>query len=156
MGRQSAKIAFSSEISPSHRFFRMADNPTGSETILSPEVETAPTPDTVPTDPVSTFKKGRAKREAKRKEVQIIREYVPDPPAPTTSLSEAVEVPGPPPGLDVESIAGRVAEMVFAKMAVEKDEVAEKTPPNKTKPRPKAPSKKKESTPPPTKYFGWC
>lgn len=135
----------------------MADNPIGSETIVTdgPEVAAA-APDPIPTDPVSVFRKGRAKRESKRKEVQVIKEYVPEPPAPTTSVSQAVEVPPPPPEIDVESIAGRVAEMVFAKMAVEKNEITAKTPPSKTKARPKPPAKKKESTPPPTKYFGWC
>lgn len=152
MGRQSLKIALSSCSSPSQRFFCMADNPVVSETIPASEVPPAEAP--VPTDPVSVFRKGRGKRESKRKEVQVIKEYVPEPPAPTTRLSEAVEVPGPPPGIDVESIAGRVAEMVFAKMAVEKNE--DKTPEVKTKARPKPPAKKKESSPPPTKYFGWC
>lgn len=124
----------------------MADNPEGSETIVTPSPEPAP----APVDPVSEFRKSKAKREAKRKEVKVITEYVPDPPAPPTSLSEAIEVP------DVDSIADRVAEKIFAKMAVEKVDM-DKTPEVKTKAKPRAPPKKKEvASPPPAKYFGWC
>jgi hypothetical protein len=121
----------------------MEDKPVESETIA-------------PSDPVETFKKGRAKREAKRKEVKIISEYVPDPPEPATPLSEAIEVPAPPaPAVDAESIAGRVADLLFAKMVEEKDTVDKTPETSKTKARPKPPPKKKED-PPPTKYFGWC
>jgi hypothetical protein len=121
---------------------------------------------------VTEFKKGRAKREAKRKQVQVITEftppepepepYVPAPPSPVkTKVSEAVEVPSPvkeesipvAPEIDVDSIADRVAEKLFAKMAVEKVDM-DKTPESKTKPRPRPPPKKKEE--PPAKYFGWC
>ena len=145
MGRQSWKTALNSCSSPNNLFLRMSDAPAESETIA------APVPDAVPTDPVSVFRKGKTKRESKRKEVQVIKEYVPDPPAATTSLSDAVEVPP----IDVESIAGRVAEMVFAKMEREKIDL-DKTPETvKTRAKPKPPAKKKES-PPPTKYFGWC
>lgn len=130
----------------------MEDKPVESETIETP---------------VEAFKKGKAKREAKRKEVKVITEYtpppaeyVPEPPAETKPLSEAVEVPpAPTPVIDVDSIADRVADKLFAKMAVEKVEV-DKTPEVKTKARPKPPAKKKESAPtpppPPAKYFGWC
>jgi hypothetical protein len=120
----------------------MEDKPTESETIVTPSEEP-------PVDPVAAFKKGKAKREAKRKEVKVITEYVPEPPAPTAPLSEAVEIP------DADSIADRVAAKLFAKMAVEKDDL-DKTPEVKTKARSKPPPKKKEVSPPPTKYFGWC
>jgi len=148
MGRQSWKIALSSCSSPNNLFLRMNDSPAESESIA------APVPDAVPTDPVSVFRKGKTKRESKRKEVQVIKEYVPDPPAAATSLSDAVEVPPP---VDVESIADRVAEMLFAKMGREKADL-DKTPETvKTRAKPKPPAKKKESPPPPpTKYFGWC
>lgn len=128
----------------------MEANPTGSETI-----ETSAEP---VQDPVVEFKKGRAKREAKRKEVKVITEYVPEPPAET----KAELVPEPPlPAPDADSIAARVAEMLFAKMAAEKNDLdKENTPPNKTKPKPRAAPKKKDKSPPPspppTKYFGWC
>lgn len=159
MGRQSWKIAFNSVNSANHFFLRMEAKPIGSETIA---------------DPVEEFKKNKGKREAKRKQVTI-QEYVPPVPAP-----EPVPVPEPEPEPEVkaepapepvpvsadtklpdaESIAARVAEMLFAKMAVEKNEVTEKTPPRKTKAKPKPPAKKKEvqapAPPPPTKYFGWC
>jgi hypothetical protein len=118
----------------------MEDKPAESETIVTEEV--------VPeSDPVTEFKKGRAKREAKRKEVKVITEYVPEPP-PTP-------VEAPP--VDAESIAGRVADLLFAKMAVEKDQITPEKVKTKTRPR-AAPKEKKESTPPPppTKYFGWC
>jgi hypothetical protein len=130
----------------------MEANPEVSETIV-----TAEEPSTEPIT-VQEFKKGRAKREAKRKEVKVITEYVPEAPPATTPLSEAVEVPAPP-AVDVDSIADRVAEKLFAKMAVEKVDLdKENTPPNKTKAKPKPPAKKKEkqASPPPTKYFGWC
>lgn len=140
----------------------MADNPTESETILPEPTVAISNPDPVPEDPVSAFKKGKTKREAKRKEVKVITEYVPDPPAPVTPLSEAIEVPAPqapaPVEVDVDSIADRVAEKLFAKMAVEK--VENTTPEVKTKAKPKSAPKKKEVAspppPPPTKYFGWC
>lgn len=128
----------------------MADAPTGSETIA---------------DPVTEFKKGKAKREAKRKEVRVITEYVP--PEPTTPEAKEPEAkepePEPEPVVkeptpDVDSIASRVADLLFAKMAVEKVDM-DKTPEVKTKAKPRQPPKKKEkpvSPPPPTKYFGWC
>jgi hypothetical protein len=84
--------------------------------------------------PVSEFKKGKAKRESKRKEVKVITEYVPE---------------------DAESIASRAAEILFAKMVAEQNDM-DKTPESKTKARPKPPAKKKAESPPPTKYFGWC
>jgi hypothetical protein len=134
----------------------MADSPKGSETILPEPTVAISSPEPPPEDPVSAFKKTKAKRESKRKEVKVITEYVPEPPAPTTPLSEAVEVPAPPVP-DVESIAGRVAEMLFAKMGREKADL-DKTPEKvKTGPKRKPPPKKAESPPPPpTKYFGWC
>jgi hypothetical protein len=106
----------------------MEARPEESETIETPE-------------PVSEFKKGKAKREAKRKEVKVITEYVPAAPAPV--------IP------DAESIASRAAEILFAKMVAEQNDV-DKTPESKSKPRPKPPAKKKTESPPPTKYFGWC
>jgi hypothetical protein len=139
----------------------MADTPTGSETIADPVVE---------------FKKGKAKREAKRKEVRVITEYVPPEPAAKEPKPEpAAKEPEPEPAAkepepepepvvakesvpDVDSIASRVADLLFAKMAVEKVDM-DKTPEIKTKAKPKQPPKKKEkpaSPPPPTKYFGWC
>ena len=139
MGRQSLNIARSSVSSANHLRLFMEDKPTESETIIEPEP-----------DPVAEFKKGKAKRESKRKEVKVITEYVPEAPVSTESVAAAVEVP------DAESIAGRVADLLFAKMAVEKDEV---TPDKvKTTTRPRAPTKKKEveAPLPPTKYFGWC
>jgi len=142
MGRQSLKIDRSSVNSANHLRLYMEDKPTESETIVTPSEEP-------PVDPVAAFKKGKAKREAKRKEVKVITEYVPEPPAPTAPLSEAVEI------LDADSIADRVAAKLFAKMAVEKDDL-DKTPEVKTKARSKPPPKKKEVSPPPTKYFGWC
>lgn len=122
----------------------METNPTESETIIEPEVP-------APSNPVEEFKKGKAKRESKRKQV-VIQEYVPEPPVTTESVSAAVEVP------DAESIASRAAELLFAKISAEKH-VVDKTPENKTKTRPKPPAKKKVQsppTPPPTNYFGWC
>lgn len=124
----------------------MEAKPAESETIETSE----PVEEIIATDPVSEFKKGKTKRESKRKEVKVITEYVPDPPAAsTTPLPAAVEIP------DAESIASRAAEIVFSKMVAEKNAV-DKTPESKTKARPKLPAKKKEATPPPTKYFGWC
>lgn len=157
MGRQSWNIAFSSCTSPSSRFLRMSDTPDASETIADP------VPDAPPTDPVSVFRKNKTKRESKRKEVQVIKEYVPDPPAPTTAVEVAASAPAPTPApapaatIDAESIADRVAEVLFAKMGREKADL-DKTPEKvKTRPRPKPPAKKKESPPAPTtKYFGWC
>lgn len=115
----------------------MSDNPTGSETIV-PEPVAEPEP--VPEDPATTFRKGKAKREAKRKEVQVITTHVPAP--------EPV---------NPESIADRVAEILLSKMAVEKDDMV-KTSPVKAKPRqkraPKTPEEK--PAPPATKFFGWC
>lgn len=106
--------------------------PAESETIVEQEE--------VVTTPVSEFKKGKAKRESKRKEVKVITEYVPPSEAP---------VP------DAESIASRAAEILFAKMVAEQNDM-DKTPESKTKARPKPPAKKKAESPPPTKYFGWC
>lgn len=147
MGRQSLKIDRNSVNSANHLRLYMADNPTESETIVAPQEEEQSV------DPVSEFKKGKAKREAKRKEVKVITEYVPDPPVPAAPLSSAIEVP---PAVDAESIAGRVAEMLFEKMAVEKNDL-DKTPEIKTKAKAKPPARKKEvPPPPPTKYFGWC
>jgi hypothetical protein len=126
--------------------------PTESETILESEIATKePEP---PTDPVTEFKKGKAKREAKRKEVKVITEYVPEPPEPApTPLSGAVEIP------DAESIASRAAELLFAKISAQQN-VMDKTPEVKTKAKPKPPAKKKDQSPPPppppTNYFGWC
>jgi hypothetical protein len=112
----------------------MEANPEGSETIV-----TTPEPGPEP-DPVVEFKKGKTKREAKRKEVKVITEYVPEP---------------EPKSDDVESIAARVADMLFAKMAVEKNEIPP-TKKSKTKAKPRAAAKKEEESVPPTKYFGWC
>jgi hypothetical protein len=113
----------------------MEASPPASETIVT-EPEPEPEPEA---DPVTEFKKGKAKREAKRKEV-IIREYVP--PAPAAVVEPKVEVPS------AESIADRVLEMLAARQEEEK-------------PKPKrAAPKKTEPTPPPSpaaaKYFGWC
>ena len=135
MGRQSEKIDLSSDNSANHFRFCMEAKPEGSETIVTE-------PEPVAVDPVLEFRKGKTKREAKRKQV-VIQEYVPEPP----------KVPEPAP-VDAESIAARVADMLFAKMAVEENDM-DKTPPRKTKSKPRAPPKKKAS-PPPTKYFGWC
>ena len=123
----------------------MDDNPTLSETIVE---ESAPA---VPEDPASAFRKGKAKREAKRKEVKVITEYVPEPPVASTPLSAAVEVP------NTESIAARVAEMLLEKMANEKVSMDKTPEAKKTRPRPTPPTQKTPSPPPPpTKYFGWC
>jgi hypothetical protein len=122
----------------------MEDKPLESETIVTgaaeePEPEPAPAPE-IAKDPVAEFKKGRAKREAKRKEVRVITEYVP--PSEPEPAPAPVEVPS------VESIADRVFEMLAAKQEEEKPKPVRKAP------------KKKEPTPPPspppTKYFGWC
>lgn len=104
----------------------MSDAPTESETIPVPA-------------PVEEFRKGKAKREAKRKEV-VIQEYVPE------AETKAPEV-------DVDSIVDRAVKAVFDKMDTAKVPV-DKTPEKKTRPRPKPPAEKKEV--PPTKYFGWC
>lgn len=97
--------------------------------------------DTIEPEPVSEFKKEKAKRESKRKEVKVITEYTPEPVAAT---------------IDEESIASRAAEIVLAKMVAEKA-IVDKTPESKTKTRPKPPAKKKTESPPATnKYFGWC
>jgi hypothetical protein len=118
----------------------------------------------VTSDPAVEFRKGKAKREAKRKEVKVITEYVPPEPESTKvpepePKSEPLPTPAPSPVIDVESIAERLAEKFFAKMAVEKIDM-DKTPEVKTPPKPKrAPKEKKVKTPPPpppTKYFGWC
>lgn len=126
----------------------MTDIPTESETKPEvPEVETK-----APEDPATEFRKGKAKREAKRKEVRVITEYSPPPPPPAEIKAELAPV------VDEQSIADRVAAMVFERMAVEK--VA--TPKTETKAKAKpGPKKKAKSTtpppsPPPTKYFGWC
>ena len=145
MGRQSLNIDRSSVNSANHLRFCMEDKPLASETIAEPE----PAP---VKDPVEEFKKGKAKREAKRKEVKVITEYVPEPPVET----KAELVPEPPSVPDVDSIASRVSEMLFAKMAAEKVDM-DKTPEVKTQAKPRAAPKKKEvPSPPPTKYFGWC
>lgn len=116
----------------------MADNPPASETIVVPEPEPEPSPPVV--DPVEEFRKGKAKREYKRKEVKIIETHVPPPPPP--------DVPAPePPALDPESIARRTAEIVLSAMGNKESEEA---------PKPKKPRAKKESSPPRTKSFGWC
>jgi hypothetical protein len=126
--------------------------------------------ETIAVDPAAEFRKGKAKREAKRKEVKVITEYVPplpestkvpEPePEPEPKVSEPEPEPKvPEPVIDVDSIAERVAEKLFSKMAVEKVDM-DKTPEVKTPPKPKrAPKEKKVKTPPPpppTKYFGWC
>lgn len=133
MGRQSLKIDRSSVNSANHLRLYMEDKPLESETIaVEPEV-----------NPVEEFKKGKAKREAKRKEVKVITEYVPPAPA-----APEPELPAAP---DVDSIASRVLQMLSAQRPHEEEE---------EKPRRKAPAKKKESPPPPPpppeKYFGWC
>jgi len=124
--------------------------------------------ETIPEDPVSAFRKGKAKRESKRKEVKVITEYVPptdgepDHPAPPPKVPVPDPAPDPEPSntiLDVDSIADRVAAKLFDKMAVEKveDREVQKT---QTPPKVKrAPKEKKVKTPPPvpaTKYCGWC
>lgn len=123
----------------------MSDNPSASETMVTmpdPEPEPAPAPVPAEEDPAVTFRKGKAKREAKR--VQIINTHVP--------------------ASDPESIAERVAEMVLAKMAAEKNDMVKiKTSPVRaTAAKPKS---KRAATPPPateekpllpTKSFGWC
>lgn len=119
----------------------MTDIPSEAETKAVVEEEVVP--EAPPTDPVSEFKKGKAKREAKRKEVKVIAEYVPEPPAPVEA----------PPAVDVESIVDRVAQAVFEKMAVERVTTPE---PKKAKAKPAAKKKEKSPSPPPTKYFGWC
>lgn len=149
MGRQSLKIDRSSVNSANHLRLYMEDKPAASETIAVPEETKAPVesepepePEPVSVDPVTEFRKGRAKREAKRKEVKVITEYVPpeDPqPAPAP-----VNVPS------AESIADRVVEILSAKRQAEEE---------KPKPVRKAPKKKEPTpppSPPPTKYFGWC
>lgn len=125
----------------------MADNPTASETIVTPEPEPEPEVKSV-IDPVEEFRKNKAKREYKRKEVKIIETHVPDEPKP-------VSVPAPVPAIDPESIARRTAEIVLSamgsKVATESEEVEAK---------PKRGRPKKEVTTPPeppaTKSFGWC
>lgn len=128
----------------------MSDNPSASETMVTmpdPEPEPAPVPAPVPAeeDPAVTFRKGKAKREAKR--VQIINTHVP--------------------ASDPESIAERVAEMVLAKMAAEKNDMVKiKTSPVRaTAAKPKSKRAAPPPTPPPateekpllpTKSFGWC
>jgi hypothetical protein len=127
----------------------MADKPTESETIVP--------------DPVEAFKKGRVKREAKRKEVKVITEYVPPPPEvkaelpPEPEVKSEVELPPPPEPkaeIDVDSIVDRVTRALFEKMSVHP------LPPPKTTTKGKAKAKtktvKEESQPPATKYFGWC
>lgn len=100
-------------------------------TMPDPEPEPAPVP--AEEDPAVTFRKGKAKREAKR--VQIINTHVP--------------------ASDPESIAERVAEMVLAKMAAEKKI---KTSPVKPKSKRAAtpPPATEEKPLLPTKSFGWC
>lgn len=126
----------------------MTDNPTGSETIVEPEeVVTSSEPvveEPAPKDPVEEFRKGKAKRESKRKEVKIIETYVPPP-----------DEPPAPPSIDPESIARRTAEIVLSamgnKVAAESEEVEAK--PKRGRPKKEVPS------PPPlptTKSFGWC
>ena len=108
----------------------MEDKPTESETIVTEEPVS---------DPVAEFKKGKAKREAKRKEVKVITEYVPPPP-------ETPPAPEPP---SIDSIADRVVEMLSAKQAAEEKPKLKRAAPKKKEPA-------SPPTPPPTKYFGWC
>ena len=84
----------------------MSDIPTESDTREEVVLETIAEPKP---DPVAEFKKGKAKREAKRKEVKVITEYVPEPPAPE-----------PPKEVDVDSIVDRVTQALFEKMSVER------------------------------------
>lgn len=100
----------------------MADAPAESETIA---------------DPVEVFKKDKVKREAKRKEVKVITEYVP-------------ETKAPAPEVDVDSIVDRVTQALFEKMSVRP------LPPPPKKTKAKDNEVKKAEEPPPTKYFGWC
>lgn len=121
-----------------------------SETIVTapdpdPEPESEPTPPAV--DPVEAFRKGKAKRETKRKQVKIIETHVPP-------VADELPPPPPrePPTIDSESIARRTAEIVLSamgsKMATESEEV-------EAKPK-RARTKKEVATPPNTNYFGWC
>jgi hypothetical protein len=127
----------------------MTDNPTGSETIVEEEevvvTSSEPVPEPAPKDPVEEFRKGKAKRESKRKEVKIIETHIPDEPKPEP----------PAPSIDPESIARRTAEIVLSamgsKVAAESEEVEAK--PKRGRPKKEVPS------PPPlptTKSFGWC
>lgn len=162
MGRQSSNIARISPSSANNLCFFMDSKPTESETI-----------DTT----VEEFRKNKPKREAKRKEVKVIvatplpadppvPESKPDPPAPESKpeLPAPESKPAPVFSIDAESIAGRVAELLYNRIAADEKE----TPPQK--PKKSAPSKKKEvrissppaetkeepPMPPPKKSFGWC
>lgn len=145
-GRQNANRSLSSCNSAKYRFFVMTEEPTGSETILpqseEAELKAVEPVETKAADPVEEFRKGKAKREYKRKEVKIIQTHVPP------------DEPPPAPSIDPESIARRTAEIVLSamgsKMAAESEEVEAK---------PKRTRQKKEVSPPPpptTKSFGWC
>ena len=121
----------------------MDTNPAESETILQPVSEPEPEPEPVSVQ-VEAFRQGKAKREAKRKEVKVITTHVPPPVAPE------------PPRLDADDIAGRVAEILLSKMA---EDVGEEEEDEK-----KVVRRKKKASPapapapsiPPTKSFGWC
>jgi hypothetical protein len=122
----------------------MTDAPTGSETILPQSEETPPT-DPPKSDPVEEFRKNKAKRDYKRKEVKIIETHLPP--------DEPKSAPAPAASIDPESIARRTAEIVLSamgsKVATESEEVEAK--PKRTR------TKKEEPTiPPATKSFGWC
>lgn len=128
----------------------MTENPEGSETIVPQSEETVATPETKSIDPVEEFRKGKAKRESKRREVKIIETHIPPPP-----VDEPVPAPPAAPSTDPEFIARRTAEIVLSamgsKMATESEEV-------EAKPKRGRPKKEVSSPPPPpiTKSFGWC
>lgn len=130
----------------------MTEEPTGSETILPQSEETTATEvSAAVVDPVEEFRKGKAKREYKRKEVKIIETHVPPPPA-----DEPKSVaPAPTPAIDPESIARRTAEIVLSamgsKVATESEEVEAK--PKRGRPKKEVAS---PPEPPATKSFGWC
>jgi hypothetical protein len=127
----------------------MTDAPAGSETILPQSEETTVIAVEEPkSDPVEEFRKNKAKREYKRKEVKIIETHVP----PVADEPKSEPAPNPA-SIDPESIARRTAEIVLSamgsKVATESEEVEAK--PKRTR------TKKEEPTiPPATKSFGWC
>lgn len=136
----------------------MTEEPTGSETIIT---EPEPVPELQPpSDPVEKFRKEKTKREARRKEVKIITTHIPpEPPVEAPAAS-----PLPAPATDVESIAGRVAEILFSRFS-EKQESEGEEEEEEVKPKPKTKAKtprKVKETPAPapvapiTKSFGWC
>lgn len=92
------------------------------------------------------FRKGKAKREAKRKEVRIIETHVPD---------EPKSAPVPIPSIDPESIARQTAEIVLSAMG---SKMASKSEEIETKAKRGRPKKEVTSPPKPpiTKSFGWC